>query len=138
MPYATKNPPPPPRGQFTARADCYRPARQTRGSHFEGTGGPEDKLGASGDNDNDVVTRKALGRADIVGAGKERKGNDILDQGASAAKSNVGSNPPGPGGSQYKGQDYYRPESVPDSISAEGYVPPESVTQASRETELGS
>lgn len=91
-----------------------------------------------GDNDNDVVTRKALGKADIVGAGKERKGNDILDQGASAARNNVGSNPPGAGGAQFKGEDYYRPESVPDSISAEGYVAPESVTQASRETELGS
>lgn len=112
-----------------------RPHRQTRGSHFEGTGGPENKLEASGENDNDVVTRKALGKKDIVGAGKERKGNDILDQGASASKNNVGSNPPGPGGSQYKGEDYYQPESVPDSISAEGYVPPESVTQASRETE---
>lgn len=91
-----------------------------------------------GENDNDVVTRKALGRSDIVGAGKERKGNDILDQGASAATNNVGRNPSGPGGSKYKGEDYYRPESVPDSISAEGYVPPESVTQASKETEFGS
>lgn len=63
--------------------------RQTRGSHFEGTGGPEDKLENSGENDNDVVTRDALSKKDIVGAGKERKGNDILDQGASAAKNNV-------------------------------------------------
>lgn len=117
--------------------------RQTRGSHFEGTGGPEDKIAqaqrdAGGSNDNDVVTHKALRNSDIVGAGKERKGNDILDQGASAARNNVGSNPSGPGGSQFKGEDYYQPESVPDSISAEGYVPPESVTQASKERELGS
>lgn len=117
--------------------------RQTRGQHFEGTGGPEEKLAQSqedygGHNDNDVITKKALGRADIVGAGKDRKGNDIIDQGGSASLNNVGSNPPGPGGSLYKGEDYYRPESVPDSISAEGYVPPESVTQASRETEYGS
>lgn len=85
-----------------------------------------------------MVTRKALGRSDIAGAGKERKGNDILDQGASAARNNVGSSPPGPGGAQFKGEEYYRPGSVPDSISAEGYVPPESVTQPSKETELGS
>lgn len=91
---------------------------------------------AGGYNDNDVVTRKALGKSDIVGAGKERKGNDILDQGASAVKNNVGSNPPQPGGSQFKGEDYYRPESVPDSISAEGNIAPESVTQSSRESEL--
>lgn len=83
-----------------------------------------------------MVTRKALGKADLVGAGKERKGNDILDQGVSAARNNVGANPPQPGGSQFKGGDYYRPESVPDSISAEGNIAPESVTQASRESEL--
>lgn len=125
------------------QANTSPPHRQTRGTQFEGAGGPEHKLAqaqqdAGGYNDNDVITRKALGRADIVGAGKERRGNDILDQGASAARNNVGSNPPGPGGSQFKGEDYYRPESVPDSVSAEGYVPPESVTQASKETELGS
>ncbi|KAJ4423930.1 hypothetical protein N0V82_001358 [Gnomoniopsis sp. IMI 355080] len=111
--------------------------RQTRGTHFEGTGGPEEKFDNTGENDNDVVTRNAIGKKDIVGEGKERKGNDILDQGASAARNNVGSNPPGPGGSQFKGADYYTPESVPDSISAEGNVAPESVTQASRESELG-
>lgn len=115
--------------------------RQTRGEHFEGVGGPEHKVAqaqrdAGGDNDNDVVTRKALGKADIVGAGKERKGNDILDQGASAAKHNVGGTPSGPGGSQFKGEDYYRPESVPDSISAEGNIAPDSVTQTSRESEF--
>ncbi|CAN8097361.1 unnamed protein product [Discula destructiva] len=63
--------------------------RQTRGAQFEGSGGPEDKLDTSGDNDNDVVTRDALSKKDIVGAGKARKGNDILDQGASAVKNNV-------------------------------------------------
>ncbi|KAF3769576.1 hypothetical protein M406DRAFT_335433 [Cryphonectria parasitica EP155] len=112
--------------------------RQTRGTHFEGTGGPESKFEETGENDNDVVTSKALGRSDVVGAGKERKGNDILDRGVSATTNNVGSNPPGPGGSKFKGEDYYRPESVPDSVSAEGYLAPESVTQASKETELGS
>lgn len=110
--------------------------RQTRGAHFEGIGGPEHKFENNGENDNDVVTRNALGKKDVVGAGKERKGNDILDQGASAVRNNVGSNPPGPGGSQFKGADYYTPESVPDSVSAEGNVAPESVTQASREAEL--
>lgn len=84
------------------------------------------------------MTRKSLGRKDIVGAGKEPQGNNILDQGASATRNNVGSNPSGPGGSQFKGEDYYTPESVPDSISAGGNVPPESVTQASREAELVS
>lgn len=111
--------------------------RQTRGTHFEGTGGPENKLDTTGENDDDVVTRNALSKKDVVGEGKERKGNDILDQGASAARNNVGSNPPGPGGSQFKGADYYTPESVPDSISAEGNVAPESVTQASKESEVG-
>ncbi|KOS20276.1 hypothetical protein ESCO_006339 [Escovopsis weberi] len=60
---------------------------------------------------------------------------DILREGQVASEINVGRKPPGPGGSEYKGVNYYNPETVPDSISAEGNVPPESVTEASRETE---
>lgn len=63
---------------------------------------------------------------------------DVLVEGEMASKINVGANPPGVGGAKFKGADYYTPESVPDSISAEGYVAPESVTQASRETEFGA
>ncbi|KAI9155472.1 Protein BTN1 [Paramyrothecium foliicola] len=109
--------------------------RQTRGEHFEGQGGPEEKLAranydAGGNNDNDVVP------ANITKVPGEASGSgDILTAGRAAAQSNVGRNPPGPGGSQFKGEDYYNPESVPDSISAEGNVAPESVTEASREAE---
>lgn len=111
--------------------------RATRAAHFEGVGGPEDKLAQrkqdhGGDNDNDVITSKALGEKDLVGAGKDRKGNDILDQGASASRNNVGTNP-SVGGSQFKGEDYYQPEDVPGSISTGGYEAPDSVTQASRD-----
>ncbi|KAF3356159.1 hypothetical protein VdG1_06487 [Verticillium dahliae VDG1] len=60
---------------------------------------------------------------------------DPLLQGEDASITNVGRNPPGPGGSKFKGEDYYKPESVPGSIAAEGNVPPASVTEASRETE---
>lgn len=59
----------------------------------------------------------------------------IINEGQAAVQSNVGRNPPGPGGSRFKGEDYYNPESVPDSISAEGQVPPESVVSASKESE---
>lgn len=68
---------------------------------------------------------------DSHGAGKA----DALSRGEDATVSNVGRNPPGPGGSQFPGSEYYTPESVRDSIAAEGHIPPESVTQASRETE---
>lgn len=61
--------------------------------------------------------------------------NDIATQGKQASQANVGKKPPGPGGSQFKGDNYYTPESVPDSISAEGWVAPESVTESSKETE---
>lgn len=61
--------------------------------------------------------------------------NDISTQGADAAVHNVGHNPPGPGGEKYRGSEYYVPESVPDSISAEGNIAPESVVQASAEAE---
>ncbi|CAM1500492.1 Fc.00g096540.m01.CDS01 [Cosmosporella sp. VM-42] len=108
--------------------------RQTRGEQFEGEGGPEDKVSRSyqeqgGQNDNDVVGARVpqtqgLGSAD-----------DIATQGQEASRANVGRNPPGPGGSQFKGEDYYTPESVPDSISAEGNIAPGSVTEASKESE---
>lgn len=61
--------------------------------------------------------------------------NDITTQGEAAAVNNVGYKPPGPGGQKYPGDQYYNPESVPDSISAEGNVAPESVVQASGEAE---
>ena len=104
---------------------------QTRGEHYEGTGGPIDKLNQKpgGENDNDVVPAP-VGKA--VGLGGA---HDIATKGQEAATANVGHNAPGVGGSQFKGQDYYTPESVPDSISAEGNIPPASVKEASRETE---
>ncbi|RSM02871.1 hypothetical protein CEP52_007692 [Fusarium oligoseptatum] len=78
-------------------------------------------------NDNDVV-----GNHMPQTSGSAR---DIESQGQEATRANVGRNPPGPGGSQFKGEDYYQPESVPDSISAEGWVAPDTVTQASKESE---
>ncbi|KAH0489883.1 hypothetical protein TgHK011_001375 [Trichoderma gracile] len=107
--------------------------RQARGHLYEGQGGPEDKIAQSyaqqpGQNDRDVVNARM---SETQGLNSD----DILTQGQAASRANVGKNPPGPGGSQYKGSDYYTPESVPDSISAEGWVAPESVTEASRETE---
>ena len=114
-----------------------RGGRETRGRHFEGQGGPKDKLGLAqrdrgGDDDNDVQSQDfaAQGRGT-----KERFGNDLLDQGEDASRANVGRRGAGVGGGKFKGEDYYDPEEVPDSISAEGYIPPPSVTQASKETE---
>lgn len=82
-----------------------------------------------------MLSEDVLGRDKIAAPGKERRGNGTLEQGVEASKANVGRNPPGVGGAKYRGDDYYRPESVPDSVAAEGYIPPESVTQSSRETE---
>ncbi|KAJ8083435.1 hypothetical protein PM082_009309 [Marasmius tenuissimus] len=80
------------------------------------------------ENDKDIV-------ADSVPV-KDRSGlPGIAAEGNEASIHNVGRNPPGPGGSQYKGADYCRSEVVPDSIAAEGNIPPSSITQASRETE---
>jgi hypothetical protein len=60
---------------------------------------------------------------------------DVMPEGREAVQSNLlREDQPGQKG-QFKGEDYYTPESVPDSISAEGWVPPESVIQASREAE---
>lgn len=106
------------------------------GDQYEGYGGPIDKVNSSydrqpGQDDNDVVP---AGFSKTSGLGSA---DDIASRGQDAQRANVGKNPPGPGGSQYKGSDYYTPESVPDSISAEGWVAPESVTEASKEAELG-
>ncbi|KAL7813576.1 hypothetical protein V8C44DRAFT_49542 [Trichoderma aethiopicum] len=108
--------------------------RQARGHLYEGQGGPEDKIAQSyaqqpGRNDPDVAGHP------VPEIAPGRFGGDILGEGQAASAANVGKNPPGPGGSQFKGSDYYTPESVPDSIAAEGRIAPESVTQASRETE---
>ncbi|KAM5360645.1 hypothetical protein ACJZ2D_013605 [Fusarium nematophilum] len=105
--------------------------RQTRGEHYEDQGGPIDKLNQEqgGRNDGDVVGGRVPQSSGLGSAG------DIASQGQEAVRANVGRNPPGPGGSKFKGEDYYQPESVPDSISAEGWIAPDSVTQASRESE---
>jgi hypothetical protein len=55
--------------------------------------------------------------------------------GKEAVQSNIERMKDTPRKSQFKGEDYYTPESVPGSISAEGYEAPSSVTEASRETE---
>jgi hypothetical protein len=108
--------------------------RQTRGQHYEGEGGPLDKLSKANDerggyNDNDVVGANVKQTSGLGAA------DDLASKGQEAQRANVGRNPPGPGGSQFKGEDYYQPESVPDSISAEGNIAPESVIEASREAE---
>lgn len=102
--------------------------RQATGQQYEGRGGPLDDFEQTGRNDNDVVGA----RPDNQGLGGS---GDILQEGMAATRTNVGRNPPGPGGSAYKGENYFTPESVPDSISAEGWIAPESVTESSREAE---
>jgi hypothetical protein len=128
--------PPEEGGELDARG------RQTRGEHFEGKGGPEDKLAqqldrAGGyDNAHELSARQPAGeagaRADTV---PEHAGRDLATEGKEAARANAALAEQAGGKTQFKGSDYYRPESVPDSISAEGYIPPASVTQASREAE---
>jgi hypothetical protein len=102
--------------------------------HYKGNGGPIDKAQDAlnrqpGQNDNDVVPARV---PDVQGLGGA---NDIATQGQQTSRANVGKNPSGPGGSKFKGEDYFTLESVPDSISAEGFIPPASVTESSRETE---
>ncbi|OAA59067.1 hypothetical protein SPI_06269 [Niveomyces insectorum RCEF 264] len=114
--------------------------RQTRGTHFEGTAGPHEKMDEfyrdhGGYNENDVSddpTESGL-RGNSGSSSSNTK--DIAAQGRDASFANAGRKPPGPGGSKFKGEDYYVPESVPDSTSAEGWIPPASVTQTSRESE---
>ncbi|KAF7560494.1 hypothetical protein G7046_g3653 [Stylonectria norvegica] len=115
--------PPSEGGELDARG------RQTHGQDFEGEGGPADKHLPSGENDHDVVGAK-VSKADGLG-----RGGDIARDGQEASQVNTGKDSLRRSGAQFKGEDYYSPESVPDSIAAENLLPPGSVTQASRETE---
>ncbi|KAI0180120.1 hypothetical protein GGR52DRAFT_568879 [Hypoxylon sp. FL1284] len=117
--------------------------RQTRGEHFEGPGGPEEKLARqrrdNGGNDEfdaaasrprEVGSSSATDTTTAVG----REG-DVMAQGREAVAANVAGTARNKAREQFKGSDYYTPESVPGSIAAEGYEAPESVVQSSREAE---
>ncbi|KAL0569222.1 hypothetical protein V5O48_012748 [Marasmius crinis-equi] len=119
--------PPSEGGELDDRSRRALKPSQTRDSHFEGAGGPVDEIRETyadqpGRNDNDVVPAG-------VPHGNHSGLGGIAAEGKEASIHNVGTDPPGPGGSQFPGDKYYRPEDVPDSISAEGHVAPESVTQ---------
>lgn len=121
-----------------------------RASQYEGEGGPTDKVLSArranpGMDDPDIdFTASPIDegheqeaprpRAASSGAGGGRHVvvHDPLREGEDAARANRRGSTSHP---HYKGEDYYVPESVPDSISAEGNIPPDSIIQASRETE---
>lgn len=109
--------PPEEGGELDARG------RQTRGSHFEGTGDPELGSRNTGRNDSDVAKDSSIDSAGDLG----RQKRDILDQGIQASQSNVGNSPPGVGGGKYKGEQYFVPEGVPDSTASQGNIPPSSI-----------
>ena len=114
-------------------------ARQTRGEHFEGVGGPGDKLARQerdyGGYDSLDATDQRRPEVGSAGMGGEGSMTDPLREGRDAVRSNVAGTRHDPKKDHVKGSDYYVPESVPGSISAEGNEPPESVVQASREAE---
>ncbi|KAI1259016.1 hypothetical protein F5Y18DRAFT_411323 [Xylariaceae sp. FL1019] len=115
--------------------------RQTRGEHFEGRGGPEEKFAEQ--------SREFGGEQTFDPTGKRqpnqeynpqettvpfsKSGDDPMPQGKEAVQSNLQSEVTRK--PKYPGSEYYNPESVPGSISAEGYEAPASVTEASRESE---
>ncbi|CAJ2506927.1 Uu.00g081130.m01.CDS01 [Anthostomella pinea] len=120
--------------------------RQTRGEHFEGNGGPEDKLrqqeydygghntlDATGKRQHDIGSMSATDPTVPFSSG-----GDAMPEGKAAVESNIAGTTYAPRKNQFKGSDYYDPETVPGSISAEGNEAPGSVTQASREAEYPS
>ncbi|KAB5570576.1 hypothetical protein GE09DRAFT_1218004 [Coniochaeta sp. 2T2.1] len=106
--------------------------RYTRGSQFEGAGGPERKAELNqrdrgGDNDNDVISKSVL---DTEHTGKRVGGyNEAYDQGTDATHSNVGRNPPGVGGSEHPVSKYEYAESVSDQRAEQGNIPGENNRQ---------
>ncbi|KAI2626423.1 hypothetical protein GGR54DRAFT_653258 [Hypoxylon sp. NC1633] len=116
--------------------------RQTRGEHFEGIGGPEDKLARQaqdfgGNNEFDVgaTRQREVGSSSATDPTGRTDRYDVMPEGREAVQSNIQGTKRIPRKDQFKGSDYYEPESVPGSTSAEGYEPPESVVQSSREAE---
>ncbi|KAI8964106.1 hypothetical protein F5Y11DRAFT_317292 [Daldinia sp. FL1419] len=115
--------------------------RQTRGEHFEGVGGPEDKLareardfGGNNEFNAAATQRRELGSSTAdpsVGYGR----SDAFAEGREAVQANIDGTKRNPRKDHVKGSNYYTPESVPGSISAEGYEAPESVVHSSREAE---
>ncbi|KAI1467100.1 uncharacterized protein F4812DRAFT_459946 [Daldinia caldariorum] len=118
--------------------------RVSRGEHFEGEGGPEDKLAIEqrefgGNNEFNVsgYQRRERGWAspkDPVPR-KVDVQPDKWDEGKEAKLANIADKKPVPIKDHVKGSEYYTPEDVPGSIAAEGYEPPESVVQSSRDAE---
>ncbi|KAI1376776.1 hypothetical protein F4677DRAFT_417950 [Hypoxylon crocopeplum] len=119
--------------------------RQTRGEHFEGAGGPEEKLARQardfgGNNEfNPAENRqqqREAGSSSSAGDPAAAYGRrDVMPEGREAVQSNIEDTKRNPRKDHLKGSDYYHPESVPGSIAAEGYEPPGSVVQSSREAE---
>ncbi|KAI4866425.1 hypothetical protein F4820DRAFT_447123 [Hypoxylon rubiginosum] len=117
--------------------------RQTRGEHFEGVGGPEDKLerqardfGGNNEFDAAATRPREVGSSSATDTTTAYGRNgDAMAEGREAVRSNVAGTKYNPRKEHFKGSDYYTPESVPGSISAEGYEAPDSVTQSSQEAE---
>lgn len=109
-------------------------SRQTRGYHFEGRGGPEDKERQAaddrgGDNDGTIVG----GRSQNSQSDAHESNKDVLGAGSDAVSSNLSGGTRGTK-SNFKGEDYYEPETVPDTIADQGEVPPDSVIASSNRT----
>ncbi|KAI2637324.1 hypothetical protein GGS21DRAFT_511077 [Xylaria nigripes] len=117
--------------------------RQTRGDHFEGTGGPEHKISRHAreyggfdklDSTNKRRPNISSKSATEPGMGSTR-GRDVAAEGKEAVQSNVEGNRYVPHKGQYPGAKYYTPQEVPGEMSAEGYEAPPSVIEVSRESE---
>lgn len=116
--------------------------RSTRGEHFEGTGGPEDKIAQQqrdfgGDQELGAAARRGgRGKGDsnrLEGSAAEAR-DDVMQQGKEASRVNMASKK-GTGHSKFPGDEYYTPESVPGSIASQGYEAPESVVESSKDAE---
>ncbi|KAH7041002.1 uncharacterized protein B0I36DRAFT_344649 [Microdochium trichocladiopsis] len=115
--------------------------RETRGEHFEGRGGPEDKLARQerdfgGNDELDPADRRGnrnTGSSGLEGSAAQAQ-TDVMQQGKEFSNINMASKT-GQGHTKFPGDEYYTPESVPGSIAAQGYEPPESVIESSKDAE---
>ncbi|KAI3337127.1 hypothetical protein HD806DRAFT_542841 [Xylariaceae sp. AK1471] len=115
--------------------------RQTRGKHFEGVGGPEHKVAQQardygGHNKLDSTGKRQhdIGSKSATDPTVPYRKDEVMAEGKEAVQSNMESAKYVPHKTRYKRGDSPTDESVPAKMSAEGFEPPPSVTEASRES----
>lgn len=127
---------------YEAKTGANKTPRNSEVGVELGVGGPEHKLGQQlrdygGSNKSNSTSRRRsdIGSKSATDDPAGAYSREVMTEGRQAAQSNMEGNRYVAHKGQYPGAEYYNPQEVPGEMSAEGYEAPESVTEASRESE---